>query len=58
VTAFFSENGSLRVNHDPPAVGRTGIAEAVKSFVTAFPDLDVAMETLSRAAMGQSTTGF
>ena len=46
VAAFFSENGSLRVNDDPPAVGRAAIAEVVHSFMTAFPDLRVAMDNL------------
>ena len=43
VAAFFSEHGSLRVNDDPPAVGRAAITEVVHSFMTAFPDLRVAM---------------
>ena len=46
VAAFFSENGSLRVNDDPPAVGRAAITGVVHSFMTAFPDLRVAMDDL------------
>ena len=46
VAAFFSEDGSLRVNDDPPAVGRTAITGVVHSFMTAFPDLRVAMNDL------------
>jgi ketosteroid isomerase-like protein len=46
VAAFFSENGSLRVNDDPPAVGRAAITGVVHSFMTAFPDLLVVMEDL------------
>ena len=30
VAAFFAENGSLRVNEGPPAVGRAAIAEVGK----------------------------
>lgn len=46
VAAFFSENGSLRVNADPPAVGREAIAEVARTFMTAFPDLRVTMDCL------------
>ena len=46
VAAFFSEDGSLRVNDDPPAVGRAAITGVVLSFMTAFPDLQVAMDDL------------
>ncbi len=46
VAAFFSEDGSLRVNDDSPAVGRTAITAVVHSFMTAFPDLRVAMNDL------------
>src|ERR1700733_506708 len=44
--AFFSEDGSLQVNDDPPAVGRAAITGVVHSFMTAFPDLRVAMDDL------------
>ena len=43
---FFSEDGSLRVNDDPPAVRRAAITGVVHSFMTAFPDLRVAMDDL------------
>lgn len=46
VAAHFSPSGSLRVNDDPPAVGRTAIAAVAQSFMTAFPDLAVAMDQL------------
>ncbi len=46
VAAFFSEAGSLQVNDDPPAVGRDAITAVVLSFMTAFPDLKVAMDDL------------
>lgn len=46
VAAFFSEGGSLRVNDDPPAVGRNAVAEVAQSFMSAFPDLRVAMDDL------------
>jgi predicted ester cyclase len=46
VAAFFSEDGSLCVNDDPPAVGRLAITQVANSFMTAFPDLRVEMDDL------------
>jgi ketosteroid isomerase-like protein len=46
VAAFFSEDGALRVNDDPPAVGRAAVTQVAQSFMTAFPDLRVAMDDL------------
>jgi uncharacterized protein (TIGR02246 family) len=46
VAALYSHDGSLTVNDDPPAVGRTAITEVVQSFMTAFPDLCVVMDDL------------
>ena len=46
VAAFFSRNGSLRVNDNDPAVGRNAIAVVAQSFMTAFPDLSVVMDAL------------
>jgi nuclear transport factor 2 (NTF2) superfamily protein len=44
VAAFFSANGSLRVNDDSPAVGRTAIAGVAQGFMSAFPDLELIMD--------------
>jgi predicted ester cyclase len=46
VAAFFSEDGWLRVNDDPPAVGRSAVTQVAQSFMTAFPDLRVVMDDL------------
>jgi len=46
VAAFFSEEGSLKVNDGPPAVGRDAIKHVALSFMSAFPDLQVVMEDL------------
>ena len=46
VAAFFAPNGSLTINDGAPAVGRRAITEAVQSFMTAFPDLEVRMDDL------------
>ena len=44
VAAFFSEAGSLQINNGAPSVGRTAITAAARSFMTAFPDMVVAMD--------------
>lgn len=46
VAAFFAENGSLQINHGAPAVGREAITAAAQSFMTAFPDMVVATDSL------------
>jgi len=46
VAAFYSAQGSLRINDGAPAVGRDAIAEVAQSFMTAFPDLWVVMDEL------------
>jgi alanine dehydrogenase len=46
VAAFFSPDGSLRVNNDDPALGRNAITEIARSFMNAFPDLRVCMDDL------------
>jgi len=46
VAEFFAPNGSLTINQGCPAVGRQAIGKAAQSFMTAFPDLYVAMDDL------------
>jgi hypothetical protein len=46
VAAFYSHQGSLRVNDDPPAAGRNAITQVARSFMTAFPDLCVVFDDL------------
>ena len=46
VAAFYSYQGSLRVNDGSPAVGRNAITQLAQSFMTAFPDLCVVMDHL------------
>lgn len=47
VAACYSPTGSLRVNENPPAVGREAIAGVAQGFITAFPDLKVFLDRLS-----------
>ena len=46
VAAFFSALGSLTINGAAPAQGRPAITESVRGFMTAFPDLQIAMDDL------------
>jgi steroid delta-isomerase-like uncharacterized protein len=46
VAAFYSPDGSLRVNAGSPAVGRDAIEEVAQGFMTAFPDLNVSMNDI------------
>jgi hypothetical protein len=46
VASFFSPGGWLRVNDDPPAVGRDAITQVAQSSMSAFPDLSVTMDDL------------
>ena len=52
VASFFSENGSLTINAGEPSVGRAAIAEAARGFMTAFPDMVVAMDALEPDGSG------
>ena len=46
VAAHYSPNGSLTINGGPPSVGRAAITEAARSFMVAFPDMEVRMDDL------------
>jgi uncharacterized protein (TIGR02246 family) len=44
VAAFFTEQGSLKINNGAPSVGRKAITAAAQEFMTAFPDMVVKMD--------------
>ena len=46
VAAFFAPGGSLQINDGMPAVGSTAITASAQAFMTAFPDMVVAMNGL------------
>jgi predicted ester cyclase len=52
VSLFYSENGSLSVNDGKPAVGRNEISKVAESFMTAFPDIIVSMDSLVTSPKG------
>jgi hypothetical protein len=45
VAAFYSLQGSLKVNDDPPAVGRDAITQVAYGFMSTFPDMKVIMDS-------------
>ena len=47
VAACYAERGALTINGGAPAVGRAAITEAAQGFMTAFPDLIVAMDAVA-----------
>jgi hypothetical protein len=47
VAAFYSPDGSLRVNADAPAAGREAITNVAQGFMTAFPDMKLFMDGLT-----------
>src|SRR5690349_14058763 len=52
VAAFFAENGSLQVNQNPPAIGRTAITEVARGFMRDFPNMIVTFDRLVERADG------
>lgn len=44
VAAHYAPGGSLTINDGPPSVGRAAITDAARSFMVAFPDLQVLMD--------------
>jgi hypothetical protein len=52
VADHFATAGSLKVNDDPPAVGRAAISEVARGFMTAFPDMQVSMDDLEENERG------
>ena len=47
VASCYVENGSLKINDGTPSVGRKEITSAAQNFMTAFPDMVVAMDDVS-----------
>ncbi|GAB5412613.1 MAG: hypothetical protein Cons2KO_02160 [Congregibacter sp.] len=50
VASFYDEGGSLTVNDGEAAVGRTAIAEVVRGFMVAFPDLVLEFDGLEHVS--------
>ena len=46
MASFYAIDGSLIVNNGTPSVGREQLAETAKSYMTAFPDMVLTMDSL------------
>jgi hypothetical protein len=46
VASFFAKDGSLKINDGVPSVGRAAITADAQGFMSAFPDMVVAMDDL------------
>jgi predicted ester cyclase len=46
MASFYAENGSLSVNNGTPSVGRIQLAETARSYMEAFPDMKLTMDSL------------
>ena len=46
MASFYAEYGTLTVNNGTPAVGRKQLAETAKSYMEAFPDMKLTMDSL------------
>ncbi len=46
MASFFEEDGLLSVNNGTPAVGRDQVAVTAKSYMEAFPDMKLTMDSL------------
>jgi predicted ester cyclase len=46
MASFYAEDGSLSVNNGTPAAGRDQLAATAKSYMDAFPDLKLTMDSL------------
>lgn len=47
MAAFYAQDGSLTVNNGTPAIGRKELAETARSYMEAFPDLELTMDSLT-----------
>ena len=52
VALFFAEDGSLTINNGKSSIGRSAIAKDAKSFMDAFPDMVVSMDSLINTPKG------
>ncbi len=48
LAAYYTDDGSLIVNGGTPATGRAAITETARSYMEAFPDMRVVLDSLGR----------
>ena len=54
VAAHFASTGSLTINAGTPAVGRDAITASAQGFMSAFPDMIVAMDSVKVTGTGRA----
>ena len=47
MASFYAEDGILTVNKGKPAVGRKQLAETAQSYMEAFPDIELKMDSIT-----------
>ena len=47
MASFYAEDGMLTVNKGKPAIGRKQLAETAQSYMEAFPDMELTMDSLT-----------
>ena len=47
MASFYAKNGMLTVNKGKPSVGRNQLAEIARSYMEAFPDMELTMDSLT-----------
>jgi len=47
MVSFYAEDGMLTVNNGTPAIGRKQLAETAQSYMEAFPDMVLTMDSLT-----------
>lgn len=48
MASFYAEDGMLTVNNGNPAIGRKQLAETAQSYMEAFPDMELTMDSLTK----------
>ncbi len=47
MASFYAKDGTLTVNNGTPAVGRQQLAQTAQSYMEAFPDMELTMDSLT-----------
>jgi len=47
MASYYAEDGMLTVNNGKPSVGRKQLAETAQSYMEAFPDMELTMDSLT-----------
>ena len=48
MASFYAEDGILTVNNGNPSIGREQLAKTAQSYMEAFPDLELTMDSLTK----------